>query len=906
MTSSRARRDRRWIAPEVVQTSSMDCGPAALKCLLEGYHVPVSYGRLREACQTSVDGTSIDTIEIIAGQLGLAAEQVLIPVDHVVLDATAALPAIVVVRHADTQTHFVVAWQRHGRWLQIMDPALGRRWVSQRQFEADIFRHEMSVEALQWRAWAGSDACLAPLRARLAALGVGGPAATQLIHEALADPEWFGIAACDASVRLVQSLVAAGGVTCGQEAHAMVTALYRDTFANTQDVYALIPASYWSVRPDISNIDPTREMLRVSGAVVMTINGLNDDGPNDEQEDPSAAHRDVPLRSPELAAALNETPVAPFQTLWRLLRQDGLAAPAALAVAMGIAAGVLMLEALLFRGLFDMAALLGTPAQRFGAGLALLMFVAILIAIDLATGRETLRLGRQLETRLRMALLTKLPRLNDRYFQSRPITDMADRNHNIQAVRSVPALGLQCVQSLFDLALTLVGICLIAPDSWALAFLLAVAAIVLPLLTQPLLNECDLRARNHAGALHGFYLDAMLGLAPIRAHRAQRNVARQHESLLVEWAFALRSLIRLALFSDAAFALICAGLAATLIVRHLMVAGQVGGGDLLLIFWTLKLPAIGGRIAALAHEYPAQRNVLLRLLEPLNALEDLTFAADRPALLPTGGAVSIALHQGHVVAGGHDILREVNLCIAPGEHVAIVGKSGAGKSSLIGLLLGWHQLHAGALHVDGARLDSSTIEALRRQTAWVDPAIQIWNRSLLDNLTYALDSQQLDKVGALLEASELRGVARKLPQGLQTPLGEGGGILSGGEGQRVRLGRALLPTTTRLALLDEPFRGLDRGQRQTLLAQTRRWWAGVTLLCVTHDVSETQTFDRVLVIEGGRIVEDDTPAALAARQSRYRDLLQAEAKVRATLWQANGWRRIAMTNGQAQEQEQAA
>ena len=68
---------RRWLAPEVVQTSSMDCGPAALKCLLEGHGIPVSYGRLREACQTSVDGTSIDTIEAVANHLGLAAEQVL-------------------------------------------------------------------------------------------------------------------------------------------------------------------------------------------------------------------------------------------------------------------------------------------------------------------------------------------------------------------------------------------------------------------------------------------------------------------------------------------------------------------------------------------------------------------------------------------------------------------------------------------------------------------------------------------------------------------------------------------------------------------------------------------------------------------------------------------------------------
>lgn len=74
---------RRFLVPEVVQTSAMDCGPASLKCLLEGFGIPVSYGRLREACQTDVDGTSIDAMEDIAVELGLEAEQIMVPPDYV-------------------------------------------------------------------------------------------------------------------------------------------------------------------------------------------------------------------------------------------------------------------------------------------------------------------------------------------------------------------------------------------------------------------------------------------------------------------------------------------------------------------------------------------------------------------------------------------------------------------------------------------------------------------------------------------------------------------------------------------------------------------------------------------------------------------------------------------------------
>ncbi|HEY0543954.1 MAG TPA: cysteine peptidase family C39 domain-containing protein, partial [Pyrinomonadaceae bacterium] len=86
------RSKRRLLIPEVVQTSMMDCGPASLKAMLEGWGIPISYGRLREACQTDVDGTSIDTMEEVGVQLGLDAEQIMLPPDHLLLSKTQALP----------------------------------------------------------------------------------------------------------------------------------------------------------------------------------------------------------------------------------------------------------------------------------------------------------------------------------------------------------------------------------------------------------------------------------------------------------------------------------------------------------------------------------------------------------------------------------------------------------------------------------------------------------------------------------------------------------------------------------------------------------------------------------------------------------------------------------------------
>jgi ATP-binding cassette subfamily B protein len=255
-----------------------------------------------------------------------------------------------------------------------------------------------------------------------------------------------------------------------------------------------------------------------------------------------------------------------------------------------------------------------------------------------------------------------------------------------------------------------------------------------------------------------------------------------------------------------------------------------------------------------------------------------------------------------VQVAGHTILEKIDLTIEAGSHVAIVGPSGAGKSSLVGILLGWHRPVAGRVLVDGKPLDGRLLERLRRQTAWVDPGVMLWNRSFLDNLHYGAPSAPSLPLAPVLEAADLRGVLEKLPDGLQTPLGEGGTLVSGGEGQRVRLGRAMLQPGVQLVILDEPFRGLDRERRRELLARARRWWPEATLLCITHDVGETRAFERVLVIEGGHIVEDGTPDDLAAPPgSRYRALLEAEEAVREGLWSSGLWRRLRLEEGRLVE-----
>ena len=515
----------------------------------------------------------------------------------------------------------------------------------------------------------------------------------------------------------------------------------------------------------------------------------------------------------------------------------------------------------------------------------------------------------------------------------------------------MPTLGGRFIRLVFEIALTAAGIIWLDPRAAPVAITAAVVAVGMPLVMQVRLTERDLRIQNHNAALGRFYLDALLGLVAVRTHGAERAVRREMESLLVEWMHASFAMLRAAMTVEAVEALVGFGLAVWLLLDHLARGGGAGG-VLLLVYWALNLPMLGQEVALIAQQYPAKRNVMLRLLEPLSAPEEVesqtvatAFSAqaaravfikpevatvepiaaravsgsetpslreaerivadefvsvapkDHRAAVESTGA-RLDFESVSVRAGGHLILDGVDLHIEPGSHVAIVGPSGAGKSTFVGLLLGWHRAAAGQVLVDGESLTGGRLERLRRETAWVDPAIQLWNRSLIENLRYGAPANSALPLAATIDLADLHRVLEKLPDGLQTPIGEGGALLSGGEGQRVRLGRAMLKPGVRLVILDEPFRGLDRERRRDLLARARSLWSGATLLCITHDVGETRDFERVLVVDKGRIVEDGSPGEIAERaNSRYRDLLEAEEMVREKLWASDEWRRLELDGG---------
>ncbi len=868
----------RWFVPEVVQTSSMDCGPASLKAVLEGFGVPVRYGRLREACRTSVDGTSINTIEDILVGLGFEAEQVMLPLDHIFLKEAKTLPAVVLTKRPDGSAHFSVAWRRHGPLVQVMDPAVGRRWPSLSEFADSLLIHSTSVPTADWLAWTKSNQFLTPLHRRIRNLGISDETGPRWLEKVKSTPDPLIPAGLDASVRFVTKLVESGVIRRGREAITAIEEILESGRHGSASGNWVVPDSFWFVRPSPESED---EVL-LKGAVLIRISGKR----------APVENSDFDLLPGEIREALKKRPAGPGRDLVRLMFGGKPLVPAVVLGGLFVGAGSILFEGLFFRGLIEGGRLLESGPQR---GLALIALVVLLLlrgGLKVPLTVLPRLYGRVLEIKLRIALFEKIPRLRDQYFRSRLISDMAERAHMIHALGEIPVIWTGIAEASLRIAALTAGLIWLAPESIWKIVTMAFLSVATPFSAYRILSEPDLRVRTHAGALTRFIYDSLLGLAPVRSHQAELALERNHEALVVDWSVARRSLLRAGLLAETLLGLSGYGLMAWLVWGLFLRNGQLGG-VLLFVYWGLRIPALGMQIAALIRRLPSRWNIFIRLRELLEAPEE----ADATSVLETvpencrEPGVSIRMSGVEVRSEGRRLLADVDLSIEPGEHVAIVGPSGAGKSTLVGLLMGFTEPSRGLVEVDRQACKNGIPPDLRSRTAWVDPEVRLWNMSLLDNLFFG--NPDPDELPDVIERCGLFPLLESRAFGLKSTLGEGGTLVSGGEGQRIRLARAMLKKDVRLTILDETFRGLHRFERRRLLAAARERWKTVTLLFVTHEIEESLGFDRVLVLDRGRIVQDGRPAELAnSEPGLYSRMLSDHKRAQDELFEETTWRRF--------------
>jgi len=223
------------------------------------------------------------------------------------------------------------------------------------------------------------------------------------------------------------------------------------------------------------------------------------------------------------------------------------------------------------------------------------------------------------------------------------------------------------------------------------------------------------------------------------------------------------------------------------------------------------------------------------------------------------------------------VLRDLSFTVTGGQTVALVGASGAGKSTIVKLLFRFYDPEAGVIRIDGQAINAMTPSSLRQSIAIVPQDCVLFNDSLRENIRYGRPTASDDEVEQAVNAAHLEQFVRQLPEGLDTTVGERGLKLSGGERQRVAIARAVLKDAP-ILIFDEATSSLDSQSEQAVLAAFRELAGRHTALVIAHRLSTIVDADNIVVIDAGKVVESGTHEQLLALHGHYAGLWQAQLR----------------------------
>jgi ATP-binding cassette subfamily B protein len=320
-------------------------------------------------------------------------------------------------------------------------------------------------------------------------------------------------------------------------------------------------------------------------------------------------------------------------------------------------------------------------------------------------------------------------------------------------------------------------------------------------------------------------------------------------------------------------ALLTAGVVAAGI--RLWLAGQATVGDIVLITSLAFTILHGTRDLAVAlvdlTQYVSRLDEATRALLLPQELPDVPDAQE----LPSGPREVTFEDVTFAYPGRAPVIENFNLTLYPGQRVGLVGFSGAGKSTVLSLLQRFHDVSGGRVLIDGQDIRDVAKESLREVMALVPQDISLFHRTVRENLCYGRPDATEAQMLAAAETARCREFIDALPEGFDTVVGDRGVMLSGGQRQRLAIARALLKDAP-ILLLDEATSALDTESEQQIQAALEDLMKDRTVIAIAHRLSTLRRFDRIIVMDRGRIIDDGTPSALARRAGPYRDLLDKQ------------------------------
>jgi ATP-binding cassette, subfamily B, bacterial len=303
--------------------------------------------------------------------------------------------------------------------------------------------------------------------------------------------------------------------------------------------------------------------------------------------------------------------------------------------------------------------------------------------------------------------------------------------------------------------------------------------------------------------------------------------------------------------------------------------GWVTGGDVVLVC-TLGFTILHStRDLAVALVDVTQH--MARLSEAISTLLQPHALTDHPEAAPLAGyRRGVAFENvSFAYPGGRRVLDHFNLRFNAGQRTGLIGPSGGGKSTLLALLQRFHDVDRGRILIDGQDIARITQASIREAISFVPQDIAMLHRSILDNIRYGKPDASDAEVAKAVDAARCRDFIEALPRGFATIVGDRGTRLSGGQRQRIAIARALLKDSP-ILLLDEATSSLDAESEEAIRQALDRLMEGRTVIAIAHRLSTLRSFDRIVVLQEGRVAQDGSPDELLRRDGPYRALVDHE------------------------------
>ncbi|MFP4246727.1 MAG: thiol reductant ABC exporter subunit CydD, partial [Halochromatium sp.] len=462
-----------------------------------------------------------------------------------------------------------------------------------------------------------------------------------------------------------------------------------------------------------------------------------------------------------------------------------------------------------------------------------------------------------------------------------------DITRGIEAVeayysRYLPAMSLT---ALIPLAILIV----VLPLDWLSALIMLVTAPLIPLfmiLIGSGVERLNQQLWKDLARMGAHFLDVIQGLTTLKLFNASRREAEVIARISEDYRASTMRVLRVAfltsavleLFSTLGIAIIAVFIGFRLYQLALPIPELIAPPEISFVtgfFILLLAPEFYAPLRNLGTHYHGRMEAIAAA-ERLVAVMDTELPAPPKQLASLSADSPLHIRFEDVAFSyepGRPALDGARFEIAPGERIALVGPSGAGKTTVASLLLGFIRPAAGRISVDGQDLNALALDDWRRRLAWLPQQPRLFQGTIADNIRLGLPAATLDEVRAAAERAQATEFIERLPRGYETPVGERGAGLSGGQIQRIALARAFL-RDARLVILDEATASLDPASEALVQRAVDRLAEGRSLLVIAHRLSTVRNADRILVIDGGRIVESGSHAALIERDGPYRRMVR--------------------------------